>query len=81
MKLAKVTSNDPVQRLAVSVRKSTNEQIDAYRDYYKSVYGDEIERSHLVEEMLRGFMSTDKEFVKYLESLKKSGKQPAASHN
>lgn len=78
MKLGKVTTNDPIQRLAVSVRKSTNAQIDQYREYYKTVYGDDIERSHLVEEILRNFMNTDKEFAKFLEVQKKPGKGSAS---
>ena len=64
MKLKKVTKNDPVERLAVSIKKSTMEMLAAYQTHYKKTYGEDIERSHLVEEMLREFMLTDKDFVK-----------------
>jgi len=67
MKLRKVTSNDPVERLSASVRHSTIVTLEAYRAYYKSVYGDDIERSQLVEEMLLNFMGTDKDFQKFLD--------------
>lgn len=65
MKLKKVTQNDPVERLAVSIKKSTMSRLDAYRAYYKATYGEEIEKSHLVEEILREFMSGDKAFDKF----------------
>lgn len=64
MKLKKVTQNDPVERLAVSVRKSTMTRLEAYRTSYKDTYGEEIERSHLVEQMLNEFMNSDRDFAK-----------------
>ena len=70
MRLGRITTNDPMERLAVSVRHSTNVLIDAYRAAYKTKYGDEVERSQMVEEMLRRFMMDDKDFVKALEAAK-----------
>lgn len=64
MKLKKVTKNDPLERLAVSVRKSTLDMLGRYQSYYKKTYGEDIERSHLVEEILKEFMSSDKTFMK-----------------
>lgn len=64
MKLKKVTKNDPVERLAVSIHKSTMDQLNRYQAHYKATYGEDIERSHLVEEMLRDYMETDKAFAK-----------------
>lgn len=64
MKLRKVTQNDPVERLAVSVKRSTMTMLEAYRAHYQATYGEEIEKSHLVEEMLREFMQSDKDFAK-----------------
>ncbi len=72
MKLKKVTLNDPVERLAVSVKRSTMSMLDAYRSHYQATYGEEIEKSHLVEEMLRDFMLSDKDFAKTM------GRAPAA---
>ena len=66
MRLKKVTQNDPVVRLAVSVRTSTQDLLDQYREHYKQTYGEEIERSHLVEEILRDYMASDRDFQKAL---------------
>ena len=74
MKLGKVTSNDPFIRLSVSIRQSTSDQIEEYRAYYKAVYGDDIDRSQLVGEVLRKFMTEDKEFVKHMENHKRGTK-------
>lgn len=68
MKLRKVTNFDPVERLAVSVRQSTLAALAAYQEHYKKTYGEEIERSQLVEEILRDYMETDKAFQKALSS-------------
>lgn len=64
MKLKKVTQNDPVERLAVSVKRSTMTAIEAYRAHYKATYGEEIEKSELVEHILKDYMSADREFTK-----------------
>lgn len=64
MKLKKVTQNDPVERLAVSVKRSTMTLLDAYRAHYKATYGEEIEKSELVEHILKEFISTDRDFMK-----------------
>lgn len=66
MKIKKVTQNDPVERLAVSVRQSVMKTLEAYRDFYKQTYGEEIERSQLVEQILREFMASDKDFQKHV---------------
>ncbi len=75
MKLKKVTQNDPVERLAVSVKRSTMTMLDAYRAHYQTTYGEEIEKSHLVEEMLREFMLSDKDFAKELAKVAPSDKK------
>lgn len=67
MKLSRVTSSDPLERLTASVRKSTAEMLGAYQQRYQQVYGDEIDKSKLVDELLRGFMLSDKDFTKFLE--------------
>lgn len=65
MKLPKVTKNDPIERLAVGIHKSVNDDVKAYQDFYKSVHGDEIQLGMLVEEMLKRFMAEDKDFQKF----------------
>lgn len=69
MRLKKVTQTDPIERLSVSVRRSTAAMLDQYREYYRATYGEEIEKSKLVEEILRELISTDKAFVKHLEAM------------
>ncbi len=64
MKLKKVTVNDPVERLAVSVRQSTTQMIAAYMAHYEEVYGERIEKSQLVEEIIRDYIAADKDFAK-----------------
>lgn len=81
MRLKKVTKNDPIERLAVSVHQSTMELLTQYQRHYKNTYGEEIERSHLVEEIIRDYISSDKAFLKAAEKPKADGKQvtPPAS--
>lgn len=64
MKLKKVTHVDPVERLAVSVRHSTMVKLEAYRAHYKETYGEEIEKSELVEHILKEYITTDRDFMK-----------------
>ena len=64
MKLKKVTQNDPVERLAVSIKRSTMQRLEAYRARYKEIYGEEIEKSQLVEQVLNDYMLADRDFVK-----------------
>ncbi len=74
MKLKKVTVNDPVERLAVSVRQSTTQMIAAYMAHYEAVYGERIEKSQLVEEIIRDYIAADKDFAK-----KQAGADKAAA--
>jgi hypothetical protein len=67
MKLGKVTKNDPMERLPLSVHSSVAKQLQSYRSFYKSETGEEISMSLLVEEMTKKFMSEDKAFQKYLK--------------
>jgi hypothetical protein len=67
MRLKKVTQIDPVERMAVSIRSSTLVLLDKYRANYEATYGEPIERSHLVEQVLLDYMTGDKEFQKRLQ--------------
>jgi hypothetical protein len=64
MKLHRIEKADPVQRITVSVRGSTLDLLDKYRLFYKQIYGDEIERSQMVNDILKEFMNEDKAFLK-----------------
>lgn len=72
MKLRQVAKNDPMERLTASVSRSTVQMLEAYREHYRQVYGEEIERSRLVEEILKEFISSDKDFAKAREQHTKS---------
>lgn len=75
MKLGKVTKNDPMKRVPVSMHESVVKDLEAYRAFYKQETGEEISMSLLVEEMTKRFMLEDKSFQKYL----KDASRPAVS--
>ena len=79
MKLGKVTHNDPVVRQSLSLHKSSIDQLAAYQAYYKSVHGDEISMSQLVEEMTKRFMKEDRDFVKFIEAATKAASPAKAA--
>ncbi len=79
MKLAKVTSNDPVKRQAVSMHQSVLQRLEHYRVHYHSVHGDEISLSLLVEEICKRFMHDDRDFQKFLAAEMKKAEAPAAA--
>lgn len=66
--LKRITSNDPVQRLYVGLHESTLDLLQAYRDNYQHVYGDELPQNLAIETMLQEFMAADKDFQKYLKT-------------
>jgi hypothetical protein len=74
MKLAEVTSNEPTERIAVSVKASTHANLKAYRDSYKATYGKDVTMSEMIEKMLMQFMGEDKNFQKYLSQSSKKEK-------
>jgi len=69
MKLRKVTSNDPLERHALSIHHSVGHKLQTYRRYYKSVHGDEISMSLLVESMCKRLMEEDREFQKFVAAM------------
>jgi hypothetical protein len=68
MKLRQVDPKEPVERLAVSMKKSTHELLECFRTAYKAKYGNEIELSALVEAILKDYISSDKDFMKKFEA-------------
>lgn len=67
MKLGKVTKNDPMKRVPLSMHESVNKQLELYRAFYKNNTNEEISMSLLVEEMTKKFMAEDKDFQKFLK--------------
>lgn len=80
IKLPKAPTVDPVERVSFSLRKSSIEMINAYRDAYENAYGEKINLSSLVEDMLKGFMTEDKAFMKFYQQRPKEGVKPASSN-
>lgn len=73
MKLPKVTSNDPVERVTIPLKQSTRSQLAAYQEHYQRTYGEEISQSFLIESMLVEFIKDDKAFQKSVAKSNKSG--------
>lgn len=76
MRLKKVTQIDPIERMAVSMRSSSLALLEKYRAHYELTYGEPIERSHLVEQVLLDYLTGDKDFQKGPQRLP-SAKPPA----
>jgi hypothetical protein len=79
MKLPKVTSNDPVERITIPFKQSTRTQLAAYQEHYQRTYGEEITQNHLIESMLVEYMKEDKAFQKAIDRQAKSGKPASGS--
>lgn len=66
--LKRITSNDPLQRLYISLHQSTLDQLQAYRDNYQQVYGDELPQNRAIEAILTDYMANDRDFQKFLKT-------------
>jgi hypothetical protein len=64
MKLKRIVKNEPMVRLTASIKASTLALLESYQAYYRGAYGEEVERSALVDEILREFINSDKDFAK-----------------
>lgn len=76
MKLKPLPKADGVARVSWSIRASTLESLEAYLEYYKNVYGQSVDKSPLVDAMLRDYMASDASFKAHLKK-KDAGKAPA----
>lgn len=74
MKLPKVTSNDPVERVTIPLKQSTRTLLAAYQQHYQDTYGEEITQSFLIESLLVEFIKEDKAFQKAMSKQAKPGK-------
>ena len=74
MKLAKVTSNEPTERIAISMKVSAITSLKAYQECYKATYGEDIALNQLIENMLVDYMREDKEFQKTLAQSTRTSK-------
>ncbi|GAB3644743.1 DUF2274 domain-containing protein [Ramlibacter alkalitolerans] len=78
MKLGKVTSNEAVERVAFTFKKGTVEDLKKYQAYYQATYGEPITAGHMAEEILKAFMSGDKDFQKFVAKVAAPAAAPAA---
>lgn len=65
MKLPKITKTDPLERLAVGIHQTVNNDLKRYQEFYKSVTSEDIPMGTMVEEMLKRFLAEDKDFQKF----------------
>lgn len=72
MKLAKLPDRNPV-RLTISVMPDLNSALVAYADAYKATYGEAAGVTDLIPEMLKAFLSSDREFANGRKSGEKGG--------
>lgn len=76
MKLKQVTKNGKLVRLNIGIKKSTDDLLSAYQQAYLKQYGQEIERSTLVEQILVDYIRADREFIASLEKKSEPQSQP-----
>ena len=67
--LKKFTVVDPNARVNLTLKESTRRALEQYRIYYQKTYGDPVERSELVEQLLVAWIEQDREFQKFVEGM------------
>lgn len=60
---------DPKRTVSHSVRRSVLDRLENYRDLYKETYGEEIDRSELIERLVIFALDRDKTFRSYERQL------------
>jgi hypothetical protein len=65
MKLVKVSKADPIERIAVGIHKSVNDDLKSYQEFYKWNTHEDIALGVMLEEMLKRFLAEDKDFAKF----------------
>lgn len=63
--LKKFTKNDPMGRVNLTLPESVRRRIEAYRLFYRAQFGDSVERSPLLQEILVSWFDQDKDFQKF----------------
>lgn len=79
MKLPKVTSHDPVERVTIPLKQSTRDLLAAYQAHYRDTYGEEITQGFLVESLLIEYIKDDKAFQKAAARKGKPSSTPGAA--
>lgn len=74
MKLKPLPAQDGVARLSLSIRSSTSKALDDYLKFYEETYGQAVEKSRLVDAILKDYFESDTSFKAHA---KKSGSRKA----
>ncbi len=63
--LGKVTDLDPIKTEPLKMRTSILNRLEVFRAYYTVMHKEPIDKSHLINELVKAFMDQDKEFLKF----------------
>ena len=63
--LGKVTDLDPVKTESLKMRTSILNRLEIFKVYYESVHKEPIDKSHLINELVKAFMEQDRDFLKF----------------
>jgi len=63
--LGKVTDLDPIKTESLRMRTSILNRLEVFRSYYNLVHKEPIDKSHLINELVKAFIDQDKEFLKF----------------
>jgi len=77
--LVKKIETQQKQQLTISLQGKTVDRIGAYMDLYETQYGEQVDRSSLIEEILNQAMSKDRDFKKYEKELQDKQKGAASA--
>lgn len=67
--LKKFTKNDPMGRVNLTLPESVRLRIEAHRLFYRLQFGDNAERSPMLQEVILAWFDQDKEFQKFESTL------------
>ncbi len=62
MALKRISRPERTSRVALSLRESTVKDVDLYCTFYRELYGEEIDRNRLYEEIVRQFLERDVQY-------------------
>lgn len=72
MKISKIAKNSVVKK-KVDFDSDNHELLVMYAELYKEIYSEEISFDSLVNEIIKSFLGSDKEFKKWLNQRKLEG--------
>ena len=75
MKLKALPEQDGVARLSLSIRNSTSKLLEDYLRFYQATYNQSVEKSRLVDAILKDYFESDASFRAYV----RKAQTPAAA--